>query len=405
VEALLYGHSHCYERGALPDANVRLLLAGGGGSSLDRWGMYGNQEDYPEIHRSHDHYGYTLFDVDCANGSYEAESYTLGHPDLRLDNELLEAFSRDRAAPPPERPAALAPTGAGWPPLTLEGSAFAGDAPIMTSRFQLTDVPDDWAVPLLDSSRDFENVYGDTGPPDYEPIDLNAGIDLTRLTVPGGTLPLGRTYWWRVRYRDRNLRWSDWSAPARFRLVLPPLCDDGLVEGGEECDDGNDVDDGNGCGADCRRNDRCGDGVLQGLFEECDDGDTVDNGEDGCLADCSAVQRCGDGRVAGTEVCDDGNLEGEDGCSAACAFEWRCPDAGRPAECPDAGAAGGCPDADAAGACPDGDAAGGRPDAGAADVCLGPAVRGEEAGCGCRVGGEARGGGAAGLLLRLGLRR
>ena len=24
-------------------------------------------------------------------------------------------------------------------------------------------------------------------------------------------LEVGRTYWWRVRYRDKNLQWSEWS--------------------------------------------------------------------------------------------------------------------------------------------------------------------------------------------------
>jgi len=226
AEALMYGHSHNYERGAWKEGNLRLLLSGGGGSALDRWGMYGNQEDYREIHRAHDHYNYTIFDVDCANGSYTAETYTLGHTDLPLSNELLESFSRVHGAAPPQQPAALAPSGQ-WPlPVTLCPSPFTGEMPVMTSRFQVTDTEGDWSAPIVDVPRDWENIYGDTGPPDYEPIDLNAGIDLTRAEVPEGSLQLGQTYWWRVCYRDQNLQWSEWSADGVFTVAdIPPAVD------------------------------------------------------------------------------------------------------------------------------------------------------------------------------------
>jgi len=282
AEGLFYGHSHNYERGAWPEGNVRLLLAGGGGSSLDRWGMYDNQEDYPEIQRAHDHYGYTLFDVDCATGRYVAESYSLGHPDLPWDNELLDTFYRDRRAAPPGRPRALSPAEEAWAPLTLQASAHGGEHALATSRFQLTAAAEDWDAPLLDVARDLENVYGDTGPPDYEPIDLNAGIDLTRLAVAEGTLELGDDYRWRVRYRDDNLLWSDWSEPSAFTFVATPVCGDGEEQSGEACDDGNRTR-GDGCSADCLSDETCGNGVLD-PGELCDDAN-LDDG-DGCSAGC-----------------------------------------------------------------------------------------------------------------------
>ncbi|MFC1609574.1 hypothetical protein ACFL6C_01320 [Myxococcota bacterium] len=54
----------------------------------------------------------------------------------------------------------------------------------------------------------------------------------------------------------------------------------------------------------------CGNGRIQEA-EACDDGDEIDNGEGGCLADCSGVQTCGDGDIEGTELCDerDGNTD------------------------------------------------------------------------------------------------
>jgi cysteine-rich repeat protein len=60
-------------------------------------------------------------------------------------------------------------------------------------------------------------------------------------------------------------------------------CGDGVVNVGEECDDGN-MADGDGCSSTCAE-EYCGDGTVQaGLGEECDDGNTA-NG-DGCSSTC-----------------------------------------------------------------------------------------------------------------------
>ncbi len=72
---------------------------------------------------------------------------------------------------------------------------------------------------------------------------------------------------------------------------LPPAvmrdCGNGIIETGEECDDGNKVD-GDGCTANCELEPSvhgCGDGVVDAwLGEECDDGN-IDNG-DGCSIVC-----------------------------------------------------------------------------------------------------------------------
>lgn len=59
----------------------------------------------------------------------------------------------------------------------------------------------------------------------------------------------------------------------------------------------------------------CGNGIVN-AGEQCDDGD-LDN-TDSCLVTCVNAS-CGDGFVqAGVEQCDDGNVVGGDGCSAVC---------------------------------------------------------------------------------------
>jgi len=62
----------------------------------------------------------------------------------------------------------------------------------------------------------------------------------------------------------------------------PPVCGNGILEAGEECDDGN-SDDYDGCTTWCVLCGVCGDGIIE-MSEECDDGNRIDG--DGCNHDC-----------------------------------------------------------------------------------------------------------------------
>ncbi len=90
------------------------------------------------------------------------------------------------------------------------------------------------------------------------------------------------------------------------------VCGNGVVEGTEECDDGN-TDPGDGCRGDCTI-EVCGDGILDPQ-EGCDDGNT-DPG-DGCDENC-IVEECGNGVLQAGEECDDGNANNNDDCLDTC---------------------------------------------------------------------------------------
>jgi cysteine-rich repeat protein len=63
----------------------------------------------------------------------------------------------------------------------------------------------------------------------------------------------------------------------------------------------------------------CGDGMVNG-GESCDDG--LNNGAyGGCTSSCTRAAYCGDGVVNGPETCDDRNAISGDGCSPACQAE------------------------------------------------------------------------------------
>ena len=101
--------------------------------------------------------------------------------------------------------------------------------------------------------------------------------------------------------------------------TMPPAaCGDGLMQPGEDCDNGAANSDAtpDGCRTDCRAA-YCGDGVVD-ASETCDDGNAeVDGCPYGgasctvcgttCRSTAGRVRVCGDGTLDAEEICDDGN--------------------------------------------------------------------------------------------------
>jgi fibro-slime domain-containing protein len=140
-----------------------------------------------------------------------------------------------------------------------------------------------------------------------------------------------------------------WKCPVVGLGCEAALCNDGIIAGNEECEDGN-ADPGDGCDENCKVEDAyacvntaqmtppsvchltvCNDGVKEGS-EPCDDGNQIIG--DGCSPYCevepncpptggACSSRCGDGLIlpGDDEECDDGNTKAGDGCSADCKVE------------------------------------------------------------------------------------
>lgn len=115
---------------------------------------------------------------------------------------------------------------------------------------------------------------------------------------------------------------SDTPDSACRTTCLTPFCGDGIVDTGEECDDGN-LNEVDGCSTICRLP-ACGDRVVQG-DEACDDGNDLDS--DACLSDCT-LPVCGDGIVSAGESCDEGaaNSSAPDAACRPDCREQRCQD-------------------------------------------------------------------------------
>jgi len=132
------------------------------------------------------------------------------------------------------------------------------------------------------------------------------------------TYPVSGSYQNVVLLEGQNLENYDFG-----NYLFNPYCGDGVTEGDEECDDGNEVDDDD-CSNECLVNTPdpyCGDGNLD-FGEDCDDGNNDDG--DGCSAVCEIEipdPYCGDGNLDIGEDCDDNNNTDGDGCSAFCEIE------------------------------------------------------------------------------------
>ena len=218
-----YGHSHDFEIGAFqmtqPQTDnvhdLRLVLSGGGGAEINSFDSL--SKDYQEINETITDYSYVIMDIDVDNKSYSAEAYTIGRTGHPIANKLFEKWHFRMNQAPPSKP--VANSVSGLQPVILSASAMAGLDSCMSSQFQVTSVPGNYSTPVIDTIRDWQNIYGNSGIPDYTPINLNAGINLSSLTVPSGKLNTGINYGFRVRYRDHNLKWSPWSDEKTFIIV------------------------------------------------------------------------------------------------------------------------------------------------------------------------------------------
>ena len=216
-----YGHAHDFELGAIIDTNsqnviphdLRINLAGGGGAELTRF--FSGSHDYPEIQETVDDYNYVLIDVDVDHQSYTAEAFTLGKPEHPL-SQLLDTWHFRMNQPPPGKPVAFPAT---TDPVILSSTPMTGVDSCMSSQFEITHIQGNYSSPVLDILRDREDIFENTGAPDFIPVNKNEGIDLTTLEVPDSILVHGTNYWYRARYRDDNLKWSPWSDEVSFQYL------------------------------------------------------------------------------------------------------------------------------------------------------------------------------------------
>lgn len=216
-----YGHTHGYERGTLEttDADARgdfrIICGGCGGGAIDRWGSFVNN-DYQPIHVTLDQFGYQIVEIDAANKTWESKMYSLGNTSLARDNQMMDYWYRKANQQAPSAPTTNAPAITASQ-ITFNSSEYTGIDSLMSVRMQIS-VDQNFGTTIIDTIVHWKNVYGVTA--QFEPIDLNAGLDLTKLTFDASRFISGNTYHYRVKYRDHNTKWSDWSNTTSFNNVV-----------------------------------------------------------------------------------------------------------------------------------------------------------------------------------------
>ncbi len=206
-----FGHTHGYSRGQSKDHKHLWINVASAGGAIDNWGEFEGR-DYEEFSVTQDEYGFVMVEVD---GNRDDPKFTIrrisrGNQDRFRANELRDSITIWKKERKPDAPKALAPrdetveiTGA---LLRANGfnSTFKG-AFHAASHWQVA-TSSDFSKPVFDSWKQYENWY-------YLE-DRQKDDDLTDEKT--NRLKPNATYFWRVRYRDQNLNWSDWSETATF---------------------------------------------------------------------------------------------------------------------------------------------------------------------------------------------
>ncbi|HTR54721.1 MAG TPA: DUF4215 domain-containing protein [Kofleriaceae bacterium] len=96
-----------------------------------------------------------------------------------------------------------------------------------------------------------------------------------------------------------------------------PLCGNGIVDSGEQCDLGAANSDTGACTTACTIA-KCGDHLVETGVEQCDGSSVMGHA---CSASCT-IEVCGNKIIDPGEQCDDGNTAANDGCGPTCQIEY-----------------------------------------------------------------------------------
>jgi len=206
-----FGHTHGYSRGNSRDHKHLWINAATAGGAIDNWGEFPNF-DYDEFSVSQDEYGFVSVEITGdADPKVVVKRISRGDQDGSLPNEITDSITIRLNPSIVYTPVPVFPIGEEIAPecVMLEANVFsAPNASALhgQSHWQVSTDPNDFTSPVAESWKNFENWYDEE--------DTQADDDLSDEKILG--LAENTTYSWRVRYRDRELNWSDWTAPVSF---------------------------------------------------------------------------------------------------------------------------------------------------------------------------------------------
>ena len=207
-----FGHTHGYSRGQSRDHNHLWVNVASAGGAIDNWGEFEGR-DYDEFTVTQDEYGFVMVNVDPnpADPKISLKRISRGNTINPKDNEVTDEITVYKLNQKPKAPEALSPKEEeiATTKITLKASGFEGGRATSThtaSHWQLA-TSTNFENPEVDRWKQAENWY-------YEE-NRQKDDDLTDEML--ARLKPQTTYFWRVRYRDQYLSWSEWSEVATFK--------------------------------------------------------------------------------------------------------------------------------------------------------------------------------------------
>ncbi len=207
-----FGHTHGYSRGQSKDHKHLWINVASAGGAIDNWGEFEGR-DYDEFTVTQDEYGFVMVEVDAdqEQPKFTIKRISRGNENVFRNNEKTDEITIYAKEHKPETPLVISPKDSAIPSegaLMKAGefrSSFDG-AYHAASHWQIA-TTQDFSKLVRDSWKQSENWYY----LENRQKDDDLTDEETKRLLPGAT------YFWRVRYRDQNLNWSDWSNTATFK--------------------------------------------------------------------------------------------------------------------------------------------------------------------------------------------
>jgi hypothetical protein len=212
------GHHHLYHRGQFRDYPAYHIISGGAAWD-QRWGQ-STEKDFDDVQKTIDYWTFQIVELNSNDKSMKVEAYVIGNEVETLSNPVLvDYFERKFNQPKPSKPSiqALSNTNIALP-FQFESSNYAttGAYENNSVQFQVA-ASSDFATLEFDLIRDYEDIYG-AHPQGCQLVDVNQGVDIFKIEIKKDEVFKGKHYI-RVRHRDRNAEWSEWSDPVEFTVT------------------------------------------------------------------------------------------------------------------------------------------------------------------------------------------
>jgi len=207
-----FGHTHGYSRGQSKDHKHLWVNVATAGGAIDNWGEFEGR-DYDEFTVTQDEYGFVMVEVDGNqdNPKFTVKRISRGNQHNFRDNEQTDKITIYKNGQRPDSPKIVSPQDTEISNVggILKANKFKSNfegAYHAASHWQIaTDVA--FSQLVLDSWRQSENWYY----LENRQKDDDLTDEETKRLQPN------KNYFWRVRYRDQNLNWSDWSETSTFK--------------------------------------------------------------------------------------------------------------------------------------------------------------------------------------------